>query len=98
MRGLIYMIRSKTANDIYIGCTKQSLNIRRSKHIYDSKKIKRMKPIHKYINDNGGWTNYNFEIIEEKEYETLKDLREIEKQFIKSYKDNDEYSLLNSRK
>ena len=92
------MIRSKTANDIYIGCTKQSLNVRRSKHIYDGKKTKRMKPIHKHIDDNWGWTNYNFEIIEEKEYETLKDLREIEKQFIKSYKDNDEYSLLNSRK
>jgi len=50
------MIRSKTANDIYIGCTKQTLNIRRSKHIYDSKTTKRMKPIHKYINNNGGWT------------------------------------------
>jgi hypothetical protein len=97
MRGLIYMIRSKTANDIYIGCTKQTLNIRRSKHIYDSKKNKRMKPIHKHINNNGGWSNYNFEIIEEKEYENLKDLRDKEKQLIQSYKNDNDYLLLNSR-
>lgn len=92
------MIRSKTANDIYIGCTKQTLNIRRSKHIYDSKNNKRMKPIHKHINDNGGWTNYNFEIIEEKEYENLKDLRDTEKQLIQSYKNDNDYLLMNSRK
>jgi len=98
MRGIIYMIRSKIANDIYIGSTKQPLNIRRNKHIYDSKKPRRMKPIHKFINNNGGWYNYNFEIIEEKEYENLKIIRDTEKQFIQSYKDNNEYSLLNCRK
>jgi hypothetical protein len=97
MIGIIYMIRSKTANDIYIGCTKQPLNIRRNKHIYDNKKPLRMKPIHKYINNNGGWSNYNFEIIEEKEYENLKSLRDTEKQFIQSYKDDNDYLLLNSR-
>ena len=56
-----------------------------------------MKPIHKHINNNGGWSNYNFEIIEEKEYENLKDLRDKEKQLIQSYKKDNDYLLLNSQ-
>ena len=60
-KGIIYMIRSLNSNHIYIGSTIQSLSIRKSKHMYDSKKPLRSKPIHKFVNDNDGWDNFVME-------------------------------------
>ena len=95
MKGIIYCIRSLNSNMIYIGSTIQPLAIRKSKHIYDSKKPLRAKPIHRFINKNGGWSNFVFEKLEQKEYENIKELREEESKTIQKYK-TDEYQLLNA--
>ena len=47
--GRIYKIVDVGYNKCYIGSTIQLLAVRKSKHIYDSKKPSRAKPIHKYI-------------------------------------------------
>ncbi len=67
MKGIIYCIKSLNSNVIYIGSSKQSITTRKSKHIYDSKHSKRCKPVHRYINENGTWSNYVFEKLEQKE-------------------------------
>lgn len=95
MRGIIYSIKSLTTNQIYIGSTKQPINVRKSKHIYDSKIQKRQKPVHKIINVNGGWNNYNFSILHEDDFNSIIDLRLKEKEIINDYKQNPDYLLLN---
>jgi len=95
MRGIIYCIKCLDSNKIYIGSTIQPLAVRKSKHIYDSKKPLRAKPIHRFINKNGDWSNFEFEKLEEKEYDNLKQLREDEKNTIQKYK-TDDYELLNA--
>ena len=72
MRGIIYCIKCLDSNKIYIGSTIQPLAVRKSKHIYDSKKPLRAKPIHRFINKNGDWSNFEFEKLEEKEYDNIK--------------------------
>ena len=95
MRGIIYCIKCWDSNKIYIGSTIQPLAVRKSKHIYDSKKPLRAKPIHRFINKNGDWSNFEFEELEEKEYDNIKQLREDEKNTIQKYK-TDDYELLNA--
>lgn len=97
MKGIIYSIKSLSTNKIYIGSTKQTLNIRKSKHIYDSKVIKRAKPVHKFINENGGWNNYQFSIINEDNFNNIIELRLKERKIINDYKQNQDYILLNTK-
>jgi hypothetical protein len=96
MKGIIYCIKSLNSNVIYIGSSKQSITTRKSKHIYDSKHSKRCKPVHRYINENGTWSNYVFEKLEQKEYDNIKQLREEEYKTIQKYKENN-YQLLNAK-
>ena len=97
MKGIIYCINSLNTNYIYIGCSKQPLSVRKSKHIYDSKKQLRAKPVHKFICENGDWVNYEFKIINNIECDNLKELRIKEKEVIDEYKLNSDYQLLNTR-
>jgi len=97
MRGIIYCIKCLDSNKIYIGSTIQPLAVRKSKHIYDSKKPLRAKPIHRFINKNGDWSNFEFEELEQKEYENIKQLRKEEYETIQIYKTDDNYELLNAR-
>ena len=83
--GFIYCIRSLIDNKvIYIGSTKQSMGTRISKHKFDAKIDTRAKPIHKYINTNGGWCNYQFQKLNELDENILKIY---EKKIIADYKD-----------
>ena len=96
MQGIIYCIKSINSNIIYIGSTIQPLAIRKSKHIYDSKKPLRAKPTHRFINKNGSWSNFVFEKLEQKEYENINELREEEFKIIHQYKIDENYKLLNA--
>ena len=96
MKGIIYSIKSLSTKVIYIGSTKQPINVRKSKHIYDSKIIKRMKPVHKFVNENGTWDNYQFSIIVEEDFNSIIELRLKERKIIEDYKQNQDYILLNS--
>lgn len=94
MKGIIYCIRGINNNLVYIGCSKSSLNIRKSKHIYDSKIENRQKPVHKLINSNGGFDN--FQMILLKEVDDIKLLHLYEKKIIENYKGNKNYRLMNT--
>jgi hypothetical protein len=99
MKGCVYCIKSLyDSNNIYIGCTKQPINVRYAKHKYDSKHSHRIKPVHKMILETGGFDNYYIKIL--KEYDnlnSLEELREYEKKIINDYRNND-YNLMNSQK
>ena len=95
-KGIIYCIKSLNSNLIYIGCTKQGLSTRIAKHIYDSKKEKRMKPVHKIILENGGFKNFEIKTI--KEVEDISLLHFQEKKIIEDYKNNPDFILKNTRK
>ena len=97
MKGTIYCIRSLSSNHIYIGSTKQSLSVRKSKHLYDSKKPSRCKPLHRFINNNGTWNNYQFSIINEEDFNSIIEIRLKENKIIEDYKHNNNYILLNSK-
>ena len=63
VKGSIYCLKCLNSNLIYIGSTRQSLATRKAKHIYDSKKEHRIKPVHRIILNNGGFQNFSNEII-----------------------------------
>ena len=92
--GIIYCIKSLNSNLIYIGSSKQSIASRKAKHIYDSKHIKRCKPVHKMILDNGGFNNFQIKVI--KEVDDISLLHLYEKKIIEDYKNNDNYKLMNT--
>jgi len=94
MKGIIYCFKCLNSNLIYIGSTKQSMATRRAKHIYDSKHLKRSKPVHKIILDNGGFDKFQMKIL--KEVEDLKLLHLYEKKIIEDYKNNSNYKLMNT--
>jgi hypothetical protein len=96
MRGFIYCIKSPNNNNIYIGCTKQPLNVRYSKHKYDSKHQHRIKPVHKMILDTGGFDNYQIEPLEELSCNTIQELRDYEKRIITDYRNNNDYRIMNT--
>ena len=92
---IIYCIKGITNNYIYIGKSIQSINSRRSKHIYDSKFEKRMKPVHKVILANGGFSNFLFLIL--KIVDEINLLSHYEKKIIDDYKNNEEFILMNKQ-
>ncbi len=94
MKGIIYCFKCLNSNLIYIGSTKQSMATRRAKHIYDSKHLKRSKPVHKIILNNGGFQNFQMKLL--KEVEDLSLLHLYEKKIIEDYKNNTNYKLMNT--
>ena len=93
-KSFIYCIKSLNSNLIYIGSTKQSLASRKAKHIYDSKKEHRIKPVHRIINANGGFDNFQIQLL--KEVDDISMLHLHEKKIIENYKNNDNYKLMNT--
>ena len=93
-QGIIYCFKCLSSNLIYIGSSKQSLATRKAKHIYDSKHIKRCKPVHRMILDNGGFENFQIRVI--KEVDDISLLHLYEKKIIEDHKYNDNYKLMNT--
>ena len=92
---IIYCIKGITNNYIYIGKSIQSINSRKSKHVYDAKFEKRMKPVHKIILANGGFLNFDFKIL--KIVDEINLLCHYEKKIIDDYKNNEEFILMNKQ-
>jgi len=65
MKGYIYKIYNDT--DIYIGSTK-SFKDRKYKHKTCCKGYDKPQPIHKVINENGGWNEWKMEIVYEGDF------------------------------
>jgi hypothetical protein len=94
IKGFIYCFKGLNNNLIYIGSTKQSIATRKAKHIYDSKHLNRIKPVHKIILNNGGFSNFRIQIL--KEVDDISMLHLYEKKIIEDYKNNDNYKLMNT--
>ena len=62
---IIYCIKGITNNYIYIGKSIQSINSRKSKHIYDSKHQNRIKPVHHTTLNNGGFKEFQIKVLKE---------------------------------
>ena len=89
-KGFIYCFKGLNNNLIYIGSTKQSIATRKAKHIYDSKHMNGIKPVHKIILNNGGFSNFQIQIL--KEVDDISLLLLYEKKIIEDYKNNENYN------
>jgi hypothetical protein len=96
VKGYIYCLQCLKSNLIYIGSTKQSLATRKAKHIYDSKKEHRIKPVHRTILNNGGFQNFQMKLL--KEVDDLELLHLYEKKIIDDYKNNPDFKLMNTHR
>jgi hypothetical protein len=81
MRGRVYGVRETATNTIvYVGSSEQRLFcMRKGDHTKPSVKS---RPIHVYVAENGGWDAFEFECLEEGEFETTQALRMREQDWI----------------
>jgi len=87
---IIYIIKCKdeTIKDCYIGST---INFKRRKYHHKSRcynensKSFNLK-VYKFIRDNNGWDNFYFDILENVNCNTRKELCKLEGEYIKLYK------------
>lgn len=88
-----YVIWNKKLPDyIYIGCTINDLETRLNQHISRSKKYKN-RTLYNFINSsNGGWNNFNIELID---YHYCNDIRDAN--YIEQFYINEFDSTLNSQ-
>ena len=89
MKYIFYSIKSIDNDEIvYVGSTvNYKKRMSRHKSDYKSENSKNYgKPLYIYIRDNGGFNNYEFEIIDEVECECKKDALMIENKYIEQYK------------
>ena len=70
---------------LYIGSTINTLHMRALFHKATSK-TKSHIIIYSYINENGGWSNYTFKVLEEYVCEKIENLREREKYYYELHK------------
>lgn len=82
---IIYKIFSKDTNikDCYIGHTTH-LELRKYHHYSNSMRYPK-RPVYKFINANGGFRNWDFEIISKHELENKLEAEKIEEEAIKTY-------------
>lgn len=97
-KSYIYKIfcKDKEVKEIYIGSTSK-LNLRKNTHRYNcnnpnSKEYDR--ELYKFIRNNGGWDNWDYEILKEWIVDNSEDLKSEEQKFIIQHKSNN--TLLNS--
>lgn len=92
MFGKIYIIRFYSSNEVYIGSTIDSINNRFYKHRYNFK-----TSINQLINNNynNNWNVCYIELLEEIECVDLVQLREYEGNYIKKYKSDNNYIVIN---
>ena len=82
--GRIYKIVNTVNDDIYIGSTTLTLKRRFARHIYEMKILKDSnKMLFKLMREIGS-ENFSIELIEDVEYDSLKDLRNREGYWIKT--------------
>jgi hypothetical protein len=93
MKGIIYCFKCLDSNLIYIGKSITSLSSRKAKHIYDSKHEHRIKPVHRIILANGGFSNFQIRVL--KEVDDIEMLFFYEKKIIEDYKNNKNFKLMN---
>jgi hypothetical protein len=79
MNGIVYAIMDKDDKIMYIGSTINLLCQRIAKHKYRSKTETYL--LYTYINNNGGWSNYTFKVLEDYECEKIENLRERERYY-----------------
>ena len=86
MKGIIYRIYCKDdkINDCYIGSTSQDIEKRIRKHKYNCKEKK--YKIYNFINENKGWNNFTYEVLEIIDYEKKLDLLKKEREYIDKFK------------
>lgn len=90
MKGTIYIIKSITPEitDSYVGST-TNFSVRKSTHkahcITENKAPYNYK-VYRFIRENGGFENFKFEILEECEVETKKDLQRKEQEYYNQLK------------
>ena len=83
--GTIYMIRckDKSIKDCYVGST-TNLELRKEKHRFDCMDSNRK--VYKFIRDNKGFDNFEFEILEDNiEFDHKKELHKIERYYIEEF-------------
>tara|TARA_R110000823_G_scaffold12567_7_gene42098 strand:- start:80 stop:625 length:546 start_codon:yes stop_codon:yes gene_type:complete len=86
--GIVYKLCCKDATEFYIGSTKD-LYKRRINHKTICNNVKGKlynKKLYKYIRDNGGFDEFDFEILELGEYEDKYCMRDRERYFIETLK------------
>ena len=85
-KGFIYVLKCSNESilDSYIGSTKD-LETRNKQHFYSCKHHSNRK-LYNFINNNGGFNNWNIEIIKTFENITRLNLKEEEKKIILKYK------------
>lgn len=83
---VIYELYKNECDKSYIGSS-QDLNKRISRHKYCCNTPSSRAynyPVYKFIRENGGFDKWNFRVIEKRNFNTIKDMKEREKFFIKS--------------
>lgn len=78
IKGVIYKLYCKDPliNEIYVGST---IDLKRRIYQHKAGCKKNISPVYVFINDNGGWYNWTFKIIEEFIVENKKGLLERER-------------------
>jgi len=86
MKGFIYKIYCKDTNitECYIGSTNNFGNRKRN-HKYRYNNTNKYK-VYEFIRKNGGYNNWDFEIIKEVEYDDKYQLKEVERSYIETLK------------
>lgn len=93
MIGNIYLIYNDINNYIYIGSCITNINRRLCNHRYN-----KTTSLYKYINNDNGikWDDLKIKVIKSVDYiDNINELRKIEGQFIKDYKNNNNYNVIN---
>jgi len=109
MIGIVYKLCCDNVNEFYIGSS-FDMKLRKYKHknnCNNSKQKKYNYKVYKYIRDNGGFDNWKFEILVEKEFENKTALHIKEQECIgllkptlnikSAYQTYEEYKLQNQK-
>ena len=86
MKGYIYKLYCLDSNikEIYIGST-TNLKDRIFQHKFSSQENGRKYKVYNFIRDNGGFDNWDYEILHEGIFKTENDMKYEEKHYIKKY-------------
>ena len=69
----------------YIGSTVKQIAVRKTNHIYDSKRLPN-RPLYIEVEKEGGWKSFEFKVIEEYPCDELRELRKREQFYVDMYK------------
>lgn len=86
MKGIVYAILNKENIIVYVGSTQQALLCMRKGDHTKPKSEEKKQPFHFYVEENGGWVNFTFKILEEGEFNNIIQLRIRERFYYDLYK------------